>query len=213
METDRILVTIHSPRRDELLRVQTRIPRSRPGSENVQSVPSILEIVIHTDHAAFHWLLIIDDASGHLMRWHLLLEQYELEVRYKKGKEYTQSDELSKFHTNGETIPENNDDIPTSSIDEEIHDEDEFVDVLHKEEDLQDFMEPEYTDGDELRQRFKKSTGNLISVETVMGVSDVRPMKLLIDDITEVAHITFQCSRRYELMLTYIYQFSPEFCV
>ena len=55
--------------------------------------------VVHTDNAALHWLLTIDDPSGRLMRWRLRLAEFDFEVRYKKGKANTQADALSRLDT------------------------------------------------------------------------------------------------------------------
>lgn len=104
--------------------------------------------VVHTDHTALHWLLIIDDPSGHLMRWRLRLAEYDFEVGYKKGKANTQADALSRLVTDRETIPDNNDDIQTFLIDEEPDKDYSFSYLLHMESDHDDFMEPEYNDGD-----------------------------------------------------------------
>lgn len=68
---------------------------------------------MHTDHAALHWLLTIDDTSGRLIRCRLRLAEFDFENKYKKGKINTLVDTLSGLKTAGENIPQYyNDNIP-----------------------------------------------------------------------------------------------------
>lgn len=46
---------------------------------------------VHTDHAALHWLLTINEPSVRLMRWRLRLTEYDFEVQYMKLDERTPS--------------------------------------------------------------------------------------------------------------------------
>lgn len=75
------------------------------------------------------------------MRWPVSLAEYDFEVRYKKGEANTQADVLSKLHTDGETVPDDNEDIPTFSIDEDNDADDKFVDLLHEEDNADNFAE------------------------------------------------------------------------
>lgn len=59
----------------------------------------------------------------------------------------TKDDPISRLNTNGKTIPDEIEDIKTLFIDQDNHEEDNFVDLLHEEDDLNAFMEPEYTEG------------------------------------------------------------------
>ena len=102
------------------------------------------KFVVHTDHAALHWLLTINDPSGRLMRWRLRLAEFDFEVKYKKGLLNTQADALSRLTTTAETILDDEDDIPAFMSDmlnsELEHDkkdghEHEFMDVQYKEVD------------------------------------------------------------------------------
>lgn len=110
----------------------------------------LLYDTFYTIISALHSLLTIEDPIGHLMRWLIRLAKYNFEVRYRKGKANTQADALSRLHTEGETIRDENDDIPTFVIDEDLTNYDKFVDVLHKEYKEEDFTEPEYADFEEL---------------------------------------------------------------
>ena len=76
--------------------------------------------VVHTNLASFHWILTIEYLSGRLMRWRLRLTEFDFEVKYKKGKSNVQADALSRLDTAAETVPVDNDDIPTLAITEDI---------------------------------------------------------------------------------------------
>lgn len=115
-------------------------------------MPYILyeKFIVHTDHAALHWSLKVDDTSGRLMIWNLLLAEHDFEVRYKNGKENTQANVHSRLHKDGETVTDDNDDISTFSIDEHNDADDAFVDLLHGEDNADDSAEPEYANVKEI---------------------------------------------------------------
>ena len=76
------------------------------------------KFTVFTDHATLHWLLIIDDPSGRLIRWRLRLAEYDFQVKYKKGKINTQADAVPRLNTAAETIVhDDSDDIPVFSLD------------------------------------------------------------------------------------------------
>ena len=43
------------------------------------------KIVLYTDHAPIHLLKLKDDSSPRLVRWIMVLQQYDLQEKYLKG--------------------------------------------------------------------------------------------------------------------------------
>ncbi len=71
------------------------------------------KFTVHTDHGSLRWLFNITEPSGRLMRWRLLLSEFDFEIKYKKGNLNCQADALSRLRTLAETIPEDHDTIPS----------------------------------------------------------------------------------------------------
>ena len=53
-------------------------------------------VIIHTDHAAIKYLMAKKEAKPRLIRWVLLLQEFDLEIKYKKGSDNVIADHLSK---------------------------------------------------------------------------------------------------------------------
>ena len=53
--------------------------------------------MFYTDHAALKYLLTKKDAKSRLIRWTLLLQEFDLEIKVKKGIENSVADHLSRM--------------------------------------------------------------------------------------------------------------------
>ncbi|KAM2715235.1 hypothetical protein EV2_044869 [Malus domestica] len=69
------------------------------------------KVIVYSNHAALRYLLTKKDAKPHLMRWILLLQKFDLEIRDKKGSENVVTDHLSRIvdenHGDGQILPFN----------------------------------------------------------------------------------------------------------
>ncbi|KAI3821279.1 hypothetical protein L1987_08843 [Smallanthus sonchifolius] len=60
------------------------------------------KIIIYSDHSAVRYLMEKKDAKPRLIRWILLLQEFDVEIRYKKGSENVVADHLSRIMVDDE---------------------------------------------------------------------------------------------------------------
>ena len=75
------------------------------------------DIVIFTDHSALKYLLTKQNVKARLIRWVLLLQKFNLQIKDKKGVENVVADHLSRLTIAHDThIPSINDEFPEESL-------------------------------------------------------------------------------------------------
>ena len=73
------------------------------------------KVVVHTDHSAIKYLMTKKDAKPRLIRWVLLLQEFDVEIKDKKGTENLVSDHLSRLEGTRDDVPVN-DEFPDEKL-------------------------------------------------------------------------------------------------
>ena len=73
------------------------------------------KVVVHTDHSTIKYLMTKKDAKPRLIRWVLLLQEFDVEIRDKKGTENLVADHLSRLEGARDDVPVN-DEFPDEKL-------------------------------------------------------------------------------------------------
>ena len=73
------------------------------------------KVVVHTDHSAIKYLMTKKDAKPQLIRWVLLLQEFDVEIKDKKGTENLVADHLSQLEGARDDVPVN-DEFPDEKL-------------------------------------------------------------------------------------------------
>jgi hypothetical protein len=86
------------------------------------------KFIIYTDHRPLAWLYSLKEPNSKLTRWRLRLEEYDFEIRYKKGPQNTNADALSRIKLN---ILDDNDDLDSTLVNVDV-DNDKVQEIVNE---------------------------------------------------------------------------------
>ncbi|GJQ94093.1 reverse transcriptase domain-containing protein [Tanacetum coccineum] len=79
------------------------------NEENELILTRLVTGIVYTDHSALKYLMNKQDAKPRLLRWVLLLQEFDITIRDKKGSENLAADHLSRLENPHKDVLENKD--------------------------------------------------------------------------------------------------------
>ena len=73
--------------------------------ENFRSYLIGTKVIVFSDHAALRYLLTKKEAKPRLIKWILLLQEFDLKIRDKKGSDNLGADHLNRLVHIEDTLP------------------------------------------------------------------------------------------------------------
>ena len=73
------------------------------------------KVIVHTNHSTIKYLMTKNDAKPRLIRWVLLLQEFDLEIKDKKGTENLVANHLSRLEGPRDEV-QVNDDFPDEKL-------------------------------------------------------------------------------------------------
>ena len=70
-----------------------------------------IKVIVHTDHLAIKYLMTKNDAKPRLIRWVLLLQEFNIEIKDNKGIKNLVADHMSRLEGPRDEV-QVNDDFP-----------------------------------------------------------------------------------------------------
>ncbi|XP_070057219.1 uncharacterized protein [Nicotiana tomentosiformis] len=110
----------------ELLAIMFAIEKFRPYLMGAK-------VIVHSDHAALRYLMTKKKSKARLMRWVILLQEFDIDIQDKKGSENQMADHLSRLEEEGRPYDglEINDSFPDEQLLALSMKEDRQFDGLH----------------------------------------------------------------------------------